>query len=176
MGGPTPTQWIATRSPFRLDVPVHAVVRDTELAADEPLGERRLRPVQHVGERRLPGQPVGLLRPERQPVLLDRRVPLSAYGAAWAGPIALGRNDSRPGAGRAAQPLLWRGIRARPVCLSPSGRSRRNRPHGTGRAVPRRVAGADRRAPRGLHQLGRLPHQRGRPGGQPRPLGSPPTP
>ena len=61
----------------RLDVTVHAVVRHVELAADEPLGERRLRPVQHLGERRLPGQPVGLLCPERQPVLLGFAVQLS---------------------------------------------------------------------------------------------------
>ena len=53
-----------------LDMPVDAVVGDVELAADEPLGDRGLRPVQHLGERRLPGQPVGLLRPERQPVRL----------------------------------------------------------------------------------------------------------
>ena len=53
-----------------LDVAVDAVVGDVELAADEPLGERRLRPVQHLGERCRPRQPVGLLRPERQPVLL----------------------------------------------------------------------------------------------------------
>ena len=59
-----------------LDVTVHAVVRHIEFAADEPLGERRLRPVQHLGERRLPGQPVGLLRPERQPVFLGLAVQL----------------------------------------------------------------------------------------------------
>ena len=33
-----------------LDVAVHAVVGDVELAADEPFGERRLRPVQHLGK------------------------------------------------------------------------------------------------------------------------------
>jgi hypothetical protein len=35
-------------------VAVDAVVGDVELAADEPLGERRLRPVQHLGERGVP--------------------------------------------------------------------------------------------------------------------------
>ena len=60
----------------RLDVTVHAVVRDIEFAADEPLGERRLRPVQHLGERRLPRQPVGLFLPERQPVFLGLTVQL----------------------------------------------------------------------------------------------------
>ena len=59
-----------------LDVTVHAVVGHVELAADEPLGERRLRPVQHLGERCLPGQPVGLFLPERQPVLLGFAVQL----------------------------------------------------------------------------------------------------
>ena len=44
-------QWIATRSPlpastWRSD----AVVGDIELAADEPLRERRVRPVQHLGD------------------------------------------------------------------------------------------------------------------------------
>jgi hypothetical protein len=103
-------------------------------------------------------------------------VPVARLRRRLGGAITLGRTDSRPGAGRAAQPLLCRGVRARPVCLPPSGRSRRHRAHGTGRAAPRRVAGADRRAPRGLHQLGRLPGQRGRPGGQPHQRGSPPTP
>ena len=53
-----------------LDVAVDAVVRDVELAADEPLGERGIRPVEYVGERGVPGQPVGLLGPECQPVRL----------------------------------------------------------------------------------------------------------
>ena len=57
-----------------LDVAVDAVVGDVELAADEPLGERRLRPVQYLVERGVPGQPVGLLRPERQPVGLGLAV------------------------------------------------------------------------------------------------------
>ena len=64
-----------------LDVPVDAVVGDVELAADEPLRERRLRPVQHLVERRVPGQPVGLLRPERQPVGLGLAVQL--LGLRW---------------------------------------------------------------------------------------------
>ena len=56
------------------DVAVHAVVGHVELAADEPFRERRARPVEHVGERSLPGQPVRLLRPEAQPVALGRLV------------------------------------------------------------------------------------------------------
>ena len=59
-----------------LDVAVDAVVGDVELAADEPLRERRVGPVQHLGERGVPGQPVGLLGPERQPVLLGLAVQL----------------------------------------------------------------------------------------------------
>ncbi len=51
-----------------LDVAVHAVVGDVELAADEPLRDRCAGPVQHLVERRLPGQPLGLSAPERQPV------------------------------------------------------------------------------------------------------------
>ena len=57
-----------------LDMAVHAVVGHVELAADEPFRERRARPVEHVGERRLPGQPVRLLRPER---------PTCRASAAW---------------------------------------------------------------------------------------------
>ena len=50
-----------------LDVPVHAVVRDVELAADEPLRERRV-PVQRLLPRLGPAQPAGLQLPERDPV------------------------------------------------------------------------------------------------------------
>ena len=60
-----------------LDVAVNAVVGDVELAADEPLGHRCLGPVQHLVERGVPGQPVGLFRPERQPILLGLAVQLS---------------------------------------------------------------------------------------------------
>ena len=51
-----------------LDVAIDAVVRDVQLPADEPPGERRVRPVEHLVERGVPGQPVGLLRPEAQAV------------------------------------------------------------------------------------------------------------
>ncbi len=57
-----------------LDVAVHAVVGDVELAADKPLRERRVRPVQYLFERGLPAQPVGLLGPETEPVSLGRVV------------------------------------------------------------------------------------------------------
>ena len=67
----------------RLDVAVHAVVGHVELASDEPLGHRRLRPVQHVGERCLPRQPRGLLGPEPQPV--DVGLPVQ-----FGGPVGLG--------------------------------------------------------------------------------------
>ncbi len=52
----------------RLDVAVHAVVRHVELAADEPLRERLVRPVQNLGPALRPAQPLGLLLPEREPV------------------------------------------------------------------------------------------------------------
>ena len=61
-----------------LDMAVHAVVGDVELAVREPLGEGRVRPVQHLGERRCPGQSIGLLGPEFQPVLLGFAVQLLA--------------------------------------------------------------------------------------------------
>lgn len=61
-----------------LDVTIHTVVGDVELAAHEPLGERRPRPVQHLGERRRPGQSVGLLGPKSQPVFLGLAVKLGA--------------------------------------------------------------------------------------------------
>ena len=51
-----------------LDVPVDAVVGDVELAADEPLRERLVRPVEDLGPLLRPGQPLGLLGPEGQPV------------------------------------------------------------------------------------------------------------
>ncbi|GDY75140.1 hypothetical protein SAV31267_046250 [Streptomyces avermitilis] len=54
----------------RLDVAVDAVVRDIELAVLEPLGERRVRPVQRFGRLGGPGQPAGLLGPEAEPVSL----------------------------------------------------------------------------------------------------------
>ena len=57
-----------------LDVAVHTVVGHVEPAADEPLRDRRLRPVEHLGERGLPGQPIGLLGPEGQAVGLGRGV------------------------------------------------------------------------------------------------------
>jgi hypothetical protein len=51
-----------------LDVPVDAVVGDVELAADEPLRERRVGPVEDLGPLLRPGQPLGLLGPEGRPV------------------------------------------------------------------------------------------------------------
>ena len=48
-----------------LDVPVDAVVRRVELAVDEPRGERRVAPVQDLGERLAPGEvAAGLVGPE----------------------------------------------------------------------------------------------------------------
>ncbi|CAM5721014.1 hypothetical protein STENM223S_03407 [Streptomyces tendae] len=53
-----------------LHVPVDAVVGDVELAVLEPLGERRVRPVEGLGGLLGPGQPAGLLGPEAEPVSL----------------------------------------------------------------------------------------------------------
>lgn len=53
-----------------LHMPVDAVVGDVELAVLEPLGERRIRPVQGLGRLLGPGQPTGLLGPEAEPVSL----------------------------------------------------------------------------------------------------------
>ena len=47
-----------------LDVPVDAVVRRVELAADEPLGERRVVPVEHLVPLLRPVETLGLLAPE----------------------------------------------------------------------------------------------------------------
>ena len=58
-----------------LDVPVDAVVGDVQLAADEPLGERRL-PVEHLVPLLVPVQPVGLLGPERLAVGVGAGVPV----------------------------------------------------------------------------------------------------
>ncbi len=57
-----------------LHVTVDAVVGDVEPTADEPRGERRLRPVEHLGERLSPGQMGRLLRPEPQPIGRSRVV------------------------------------------------------------------------------------------------------
>ena len=46
-----------------LDVAVHAVVGDVELAVGEPLRERSLRPVEDLGEGFRPRQALGLGRP-----------------------------------------------------------------------------------------------------------------
>ncbi|OBA91472.1 hypothetical protein EB75_26010 [Mycobacterium sp. ST-F2] len=51
-----------------VDVAVHAVVGDVELAVGEPLRERCLRPVEDLGEGFRPRQALGLGRPERQAV------------------------------------------------------------------------------------------------------------
>ncbi len=52
------------------DMPVEAVVRDVELSVGEPLGERRVRPVEHLGEVVLPvDEFTGLLGPEALEVL-----------------------------------------------------------------------------------------------------------
>ncbi len=52
-----------------LDVPVDAVVRRVELAADEPLGEGLVVPVEDPVPLLRPVQATGLLLPERQPVV-----------------------------------------------------------------------------------------------------------
>ena len=49
-------------APRRMRVPVHAVVGDVQLAADEPLHPRRV-PLQHLLPRREPVQALGLARP-----------------------------------------------------------------------------------------------------------------
>lgn len=59
-----------------LDMAIHAVVSDVELAADKPFGERRIRPVQDLTEWGGPGQPVGLFGPECEPVLFGLAVQL----------------------------------------------------------------------------------------------------
>ena len=60
------------------DVTVHAVVGDVEFAVSEPFGKRRRRPVQNLGKRCRPRKSVGLLGPERQPVLLGLSVQVIA--------------------------------------------------------------------------------------------------
>ena len=65
----SPSQWIATWSPWpAAHVPVDAVDRGVETAADEPPRERRARPVEDLLPRLVPLQLGGLLRPEGRPV------------------------------------------------------------------------------------------------------------
>lgn len=60
----------------RLDVAVHAVVRDVQLAVREPLREGRVAPVEGLGRLGGPRQAAGLLGPEAQPVRLGLLVRL----------------------------------------------------------------------------------------------------
>ncbi|MDH6225791.1 hypothetical protein M2169_002761 [Streptomyces sp. MJP52] len=53
-----------------LHVTIHAVVGDVERAVLEPLGERRVRPVERLVRLGVPGQAAGLLGPEAEPVSL----------------------------------------------------------------------------------------------------------
>ena len=55
-----------------LDVPVTRVVRRVQGAVGEPLRERRVAPVEHLGRLGSPGHPLGLLRPE--PLRIGRRL------------------------------------------------------------------------------------------------------
>ena len=101
----------------------------------------------------------------------------SAYGVvtAFAGPArsrsrlrrgvgrsaAVGPADPRPGAGHPEQPRVRRCLRLRPLPERRPCRAGRHRP----RPAPARrdrVAGPDPGPPRGLHQLGAVPGQRGR--------------
>src|SRR5207247_5041489 len=65
------------RPAARLDVAIQAVLRDVQLAADEPLRVRRL-PLEHLRERLPPEQGLRLLRPETLEIalraLVDARV------------------------------------------------------------------------------------------------------
>ena len=75
-----------------LHVAVDAVVGDVEPAADEPLRERRARPVEHLGERLGPRQVPRLLRPEPQPVGRGLARTCSGWALACAANSALGGN------------------------------------------------------------------------------------
>ena len=64
----SPSQWKATFSPLPASTCRSTqLYGDVELPADEPLRERRL-PVQDRVPLRGPGQPLGLIGPERQPI------------------------------------------------------------------------------------------------------------
>ena len=65
----SPSQCSATLSPWPASTCRSTqLARDVELAADEPLGEGRL-PVEDLAPLRRPVEPLGLLLPEREPVL-----------------------------------------------------------------------------------------------------------
>ena len=67
-----------------LDVAVDAVDRHVERAADEPLGEGRVAPVQHLRPRRGPREALGLGGPEGQGVRLrPRHRSRAAHWPAW---------------------------------------------------------------------------------------------
>ena len=97
----------------------------------------------------------------------DRRFPLRAYGGAWAGQLRWGALTHARVLGVLRNPCY-----AGAYVHGRYSSRRRVDPDGTVHTglVERsrsRVAGADPRSPRRLHRLGRLPGQRGRPGGQP---------
>ena len=105
-----------------------------------------------------------------------RRFPLRAYGGVWAGQLRWGRLTHSRVLGMLGQPRLCRHLRVRPLPLPPRRQPRRRRVHQDRRAASRRMAGRHPRSPSRLHQLGRLPHQRGPPGRQPDQRRRPPTP
>jgi hypothetical protein len=92
--------------PTLLDVPVDAVVGSVEPTADEPLGEGRVRPVEHLTMRFGPADPAGLLSPERQPVggrlVVGLRPYVGALGQLGRGlePALLAHEVLQPGLGR----------------------------------------------------------------------------
>ena len=57
-----------------LHMPIDTVVGDIELAADEPLRERCVGPVEYVAERLAPVQTASLLCPEPEPIFLGRLI------------------------------------------------------------------------------------------------------
>ena len=58
-----------------------------------------------------------------------RRFPLRAYGGAWAGQLRWGALTHARVLGVLKNPVLRRGLRARPLHLAAPGRSRRHRAH-----------------------------------------------
>ena len=77
-----------------LDVPIDTVVGHVEFAAAEPLGEGRIRPVEYLSERGVPGQSFRLVRPEIKPVGLGGGIQIGG-GIRFSGKLSTRRVNRR---------------------------------------------------------------------------------
>ena len=129
-----------------LDVPVQAVVGDVELAADEPLGEGRVGPVEDLVPLLLPGEPRGPASP---------RTPSRSRAASLVGvrpTLACAASSSGGGNDRPSRWVDSLMLGYLPFGAPPTGSPRR----GVGSRAHRRTPGACRVSPVRRRRLARL--------------------